>query len=257
MRREARAMGHGAPGVLMAPRPTAGRPPLTLRRPARVPLGRAPVVSRVVPIQTPFVDDPGEVVEAEPVREELLDTGRPIGRESLLLQNHSEEPDRVLIAPGVGLVLEPAPRPALPLGLGRQAGWPLRHCGEPRAVGDRVDPAHPDDRLGRVTKEGIVREGRGRVACRLEEGRILRVGHRGDAHLEPVHPDPMARSRIGEPSLPSHPELACRNRDQGRPSHAGEYTMRGGAIMAPWNSRIGWPGSAPSRRSRYWARPWT
>src|SRR5262245_28350158 len=101
-------MGHGAPRILVAPRPPARDPPRPALGARGIPVGRVRVVARAIPVEAPLMADARECGDAERVLWSRGDERRAL------------EPARLGLAlsPGEPGVREPAARRLLPFRLG-------------------------------------------------------------------------------------------------------------------------------------------
>ena len=200
--RQARAVSHRAPRLLMAPGAAARHAARALRRTRRGADRLRPVGVGGVPVAAPFVDDAGEIRQAEAV-DRPLSHARRRGQRSRPV---AEPAGRRLVAPRIAGALPAAPRGALPLRLGREAVEVAALAGQPLAVEDGLVPGHAHHGLLGIRVPGIGPERRGRCAAGLEERAELGVGDRRASQPEAVDPHGMRRPSVGQTAVPAHPE---------------------------------------------------
>src|SRR5262245_24541467 len=200
----------------MSPGAAAGDAPGSRWRPLGISERRDAVVSSIVPISEPFMHVFRDVVESESVRRTPATSLRPrapqFGVARLRL--------RRLIAPGVKLRFQPAPRRAFPFGFGRQSIGFAGSIAKPRAIGRGIEPTHARDRLiGPLIErlEARVAEvRRGFPARFFQEDAIKLVSHGRAPEGEAIHPDAMRRAFVRRPRLAAHQKLARGDHDHFR-----------------------------------------
>ena len=171
----------------MAPGTAAGGAPLSIRRAARITLGRIAIIIVIIIIPAPLVHVLAHIVHAEIVRLVDAHLGRAAG---LRIATYDLFFDGGSLPQGKSASFS-APRRALPLGLGGQSKQPFGFFAQPPTICRRVVPTDADHRLVSLEKIGSC-QNRQYSLCLFEKIVVLSIRDRKSGDTEASEPHSMA-----------------------------------------------------------------
>src|SRR5690348_5467077 len=133
---------------MMPPRSASRRPARACLRTLRIVLRTNRVISGIIPIRAPLVHVLTHVEKPISIRQRRTDW---LGRLAPAADISGTIEDR-LVTPRVEILIQPAARRALPLGLSRKTARATTHFGQPLTISHRVEPAYSNHRLIRTRK---------------------------------------------------------------------------------------------------------